>query len=368
MSIMAEKQLDVVMDWVSTRLDQNDIPRVTDIVDYAHSVLGYRDLTQRQIGKRLRLHPAYLFNSTQQRQKRRSQKYRPIIINTLGSLHADIGYFPVTREYETPKSFRAGFLVAKDVLSRYTYIIVLKKSKKAESMMAAFTELMKQHEKVNDGLPVRSISFDRETSVVGNQVQQFLLDHRIAFHAFKFSRSKAKMAEGAIKLVRVAMARLQRENRRKGKEVRWWHLIHHVTQSLNSQIIRIDGKSTGYAPKDVNAETLDDFIRRVHKAAPAYFFSQFDIAPQLVNFKFDVGQFVRPKLIVTSSEVIGNKTSETNLESDPFEIVRRLPYVTRGLTVGKLYVCKSLVDQSIESFYEDDVALTDPSVLSGPSS
>jgi hypothetical protein len=174
MSIMAEKQLDVVMDWVSTRLDQNDIPRVTDIVDYAHSVLGYRDLTQRQIGKRLRLHPAYLFNSTQQRQKRRSQKYRPIIINTLGSLHADIGYFPVTREYETPKSFRAGFLVAKDVLSRYTYIIVLKKSKKAESMMAAFTELMKQHEKVNGGLPIRSISFDRETSVVGNQVQQFL--------------------------------------------------------------------------------------------------------------------------------------------------------------------------------------------------
>jgi hypothetical protein len=77
----------------------------------------------------------------------------------------------------------------------------------------------------------------------------------------------------------------------------------------------------------------------------------------LVKFKFAVGTLVRPKLIVTSSAVIGVKRSETNLEEDVFEIVAQRPYVTRLLTVGKAYKCKNTSDEThVEVFDEQDLA------------
>jgi hypothetical protein len=58
---------------------------------------------------------------------------------------------------------------------------------------------------------VRGISFDQERSVVGKVVQAHLRERKIKFTAFKNSKSKAKFAEGAIRLVRTLEARLERK-------------------------------------------------------------------------------------------------------------------------------------------------------------
>ena len=120
-------KMEKVLGWVTERLHLGDVPRVTDVVDYAHNTLGLKFLTRKMIAEALRLHPAYEINSTQQRQRGRSRKYRPIVVNNRGSLHADIAFVSKSRNYEIPKSFRAGFLVARDVLTRYTFIIPLQK-------------------------------------------------------------------------------------------------------------------------------------------------------------------------------------------------------------------------------------------------
>ena len=350
-----DKQLEVIMDWVTSRLRYNDVPRVTDVVEYAYQTLGFKNLKRKDIAAALRLHPSYLLNSTQQRQAKRWRKYRPVMTNTLGQLHADLGFFAVVREYETPKMYRAGFLVAKDVLSRYTYAVILKGSKDADAIVKAFSELVRQH-KEHTGKGITSISFDKETSVMGKKVQTFLRDNNIDFHAFNLTASKSKFAEGAIRLIRTEMKRLQRFDN-SGK-FRWWNYLQVVVDNLNARPIVVDGKTLKFTPKDVNNDNLEEFKRVLHKAAPAYFFSQFDIAPQLVNFKFSVGTFVRPKLIVTSSEVVGIKRSETNLEQDVFVVKSLHPFVTRLLTVGKAYRCENTRDGSIEVFDEHDLAET----------
>ena len=127
----------------------------------------------------------------------------------------------------------------------------------------------------------------------------------ISFHAFDLSSSKAKFAEGAIRLIREKMAVLMRRNNPKD---RWWNLLDVVVDNLNRQQIVVNGKKIGrYTPRDVNSKTVKDFVGILHKKVPAYYFGQFDIAPDLVKFKYEVGTLVRAKLIVTSSEVVGNK-------------------------------------------------------------
>ena len=63
-----QRQLEVLMEWVTERISSfSDVPRVDDVVQYAFSVLGYKDLKRSEIAKRLRLHPAYLMSSSQKR-------------------------------------------------------------------------------------------------------------------------------------------------------------------------------------------------------------------------------------------------------------------------------------------------------------
>jgi hypothetical protein len=130
---------------------------------------------------------------------------------------------------------------------------------------------------------------------------------------------------------------------------------------LNSRRIEIDGRLLDYSPKDVNQSNLDDFIQQVHKADPAAFFNQFELAPELVDFKYPVGTFVRPKLLVTSSAVLGQKRSEVTLETTTFVILAKVPYTTRGFFVGKAYKCQNLEHkQKIQIFDERDLAETVP--------
>jgi hypothetical protein len=222
-------------------------------------------------------------------------------------------------------------------------------------MVRAFAELLRQHAIVHPDYPISSISFDRETSVLSHKVQSFFKENNIAFHAFQMSSSKAKAAESAIKQIRTVMTRLLRDMYPHG---RWWQLLPHVVNILNARPIMIDGKNTGFLPRDINTENVQQFIRKLVKAAPAYYFAQFDIAPSLAKFKFELGTRVRVKLIITSSDVLGTKRSERNVSKEVYVIEKRTASVTRKLTLEKRYKCREVDTGQIEHFDEDDLVET----------
>jgi len=358
------RELDEVMEWVSERLaSESGVPRVDDVVRHAYTVLGYRDLKRADIAKRLRLHPAYLMSSSQTRGKKRWKRYRPILANALGHLHGDLGFFAVRREYETPVTFRAGYLILKDVLSRFTYVTILQRSKSAESMVRAFQDVLEQHARFfgpENGSSsssgghhrILSIAFDQETSVMSKKVQDFLRDNHIAFHPFQYTASKSKMAEGAIKLVRKAMARLLWNQPKR----RWWRLMDKVVAILNNQLIRVNNRTLPWRPVDVNKRNLAQFRQALHKADPVRFFGQYELSSRHVRFKYPEGSIVRPKLIVTSSAVVGEKRSEVSLEADPFLVTRQLAYVNARFEVGRAYRCTNRRTGQEEIFDQDDLA------------
>ena len=352
------------MEWVSERLaSESGVPRVDDVVRHAYTVLGYRDLKRADIAKRLRLHPAYLMSSSQTRGKKRWKRYRPILANALGHLHGDLGFFAVRREYETPVTFRAGYLILKDVLSRFTYVTILQRSKSAEAMVRAFQDVLEQHARFfgpENGSSsssgghhrILSIAFDQETSVMSKKVQDFLRDNHIAFHPFQYTASKSKMAEGAIKLVRKAMARLLWNQPKR----RWWRLMDKVVAILNNQLIRVNNRTLPWRPVDVNKRNLAQFRRALHKADPVRFFGQYELSSRHVRFKYPEGSIVRPKLIVTSSAVVGEKRSEVSLEADAFVVTRQLAYVNARFEVGRAYRCTNRRTGQEEIFDQDDLA------------
>jgi hypothetical protein len=113
-----QEQLKVLMDWVSQRIKlKGQVPRLSDVMEQAVKGFGYRHLKRTVIAHQLRLHPYYHMNFKQTRGQHRAGRYRPIVVNHLGVLHADIGLFSKSRHFETPPTFQAGFLIAKDVLS-----------------------------------------------------------------------------------------------------------------------------------------------------------------------------------------------------------------------------------------------------------
>jgi hypothetical protein len=355
--ILRQQELDVLMEWVTERVDSTAfVPRVDDVVHYAYQTLGYTQLTRAAIAKQLRLHPYYMMNSSQQRIKHKSRRHRPIIANSLGMLHGDIGFYAVVRDYETPKKYRGGFIVLKDIVSKFLYVALLDTNRNADSIIKALKHIFQQHMDAfgPNGHKIKSIAFDRETSVMSNKVQQFLEDHFISFHAFKYSSSKSKMAENAIRLIRTDMKRMTLTNSSR----RWWKLMDQVVDGLNSKFIIIKKTRLQWAPKDVDKNNVDEYLNSLHKADPAHYFGQFEIAPQLVNFKFPLGTFVRPKLIVTSSAVIGEKRSEINLEKDTFVVEEQLPFVNANLEIGNAYKCVNQRSGEVEIFDENDLAKT----------
>jgi len=356
-----QRDLDRVVAWVDQHLEnRTDVPRFSDVVHYAHVDLGLEHLSRADIIRRLRLHPAYLMNSAQTRGRSRWKRYRPILANTLGMLHGDIGYFSVKREYETPVTFRAGYLILKDVLSRFTYAVILRKDKTATSVTKAFQEVLEQHLGTfgPQGHRIISVALDRERSVLSHQVQQFFRENHIEFHPFAYSASKSKFAEGAIRLVRTKMARLVKKHPKK----RWWHLLDEVVMTLNSQPIYINNKrlmrsnNVPWRPRDVTKETVLDFCFDLYNADAAKYFAQFNVAPQMVSFKFPVGTVVRPKLLVTSSATVGEKRSEINLEANAFVVTEQVPYVNARKEVGRAYRCRNERTHTEEIFDENDLA------------
>ena len=356
--------------WIEEKLRLGHVPRIGDMIE-----MSKRDgfsLKRSDILKMLQKNPVYMFNMHQQKKRLGSRSYRPVIATTLGYLHCDIGYFSKSRHYSTPPTFQAGFLVARDILSRYVYLIVLRKSRKGASMISAFESLLALHSAAGHTHPVRGISFDRERSVMSKEVQNFLDKKHIKFTSFKMSSSKAKHAESLIKQVRTDMARLERFNQleafklrktKNGSSARWWNLLGDLANELNNKEIVVGGKRTKFKPKEINEINLPDFLTALYKAAPAYFAAQFEVHPQFVNFRYSVGTHVRAKLISTSSELIGVKHSETSLEDPIYKIVATIPYITRKLTLGKSYKCLKLRSGEQEIFEENDLVPTNPSSL-----
>lgn len=350
-----QRQLDALMTWVTDMIaSKTAVPRKHDVLHQAYAVMGFRGLTAADITRRLRLHPAYQTSFFQTRGPRRWKRYRPIITHSLGMLHGDLGYFSVKRDYETPITFRAGFLVLKDVLSRFTYAVILRKNKSADAMIDAFSKILAQHRAFfgPDAHPILSISFDKETSVMSNKVQAFLRENNIAFHPFQYSASKSKMAEGAIKQIRSHMAKMVRTH----TSEHWWHLLKDVVRMLNSEEIAVNGKGLGWRPMDVTRHNVRRFSEELHKQDPSLYFGQFDVSPRHVNFRFPVGTAVRPKRIVTSSAAVGEKRSEESLSRDLFLVTEQLGYSNAKLEAGKAYRCLNLRTQQEEIFDEHDLA------------
>ena len=335
------------MEWVSSRLRYNDVPRVSDVYEYSKT--NQLKLSKMAIAKKLRSHPHYHMNMPQQRQTKRAQKYRPIQVNSLGHLHADIGKFSIVSEYETPISFRAGYLVAIDVLSRYVYVVILKKTKSADAILRALQQLLEHHKEKHSDYAIKSISFDKEPGIMSKKIQYFLKENFIGFHAFQMSSSKAKMAEATIRRIRTAYARLYQKNNTN----RWWKIMPDMVEKFNMQEIVIDGKKTGYRPTDINVSNVDQFVLQLQQKAPAYYYSQYQISPRFVDFKYIIGMYVRPKRISTSSDVLGQKHSEKTLEDDLFRIEGLVPFVTRAMTIYKAYRCVHTIKGYIEIFEED---------------
>ena len=226
----------LLSEWIGERLRLGDVPRAVDMMRYAKT--SGSSLSRKQVTRLLEQNPVYMFNLHQQGDKG-TRKYRPVVSQTLGTLHCDIGYFAKSRHYETPVTIRAGFLVGVDVVSRYVYLVAMKKSKRKEAMVEIFKTLLAVHRAAGHRHSIVSISFDKETSVMSKLVQSFLAEEGISFTAFKMSRSKAKHAEGCIKRVRETMARLQRHY---GPKRKWWTMLGEVAAVLNNLEIVINGK------------------------------------------------------------------------------------------------------------------------------
>ena len=360
-----EQELNILMLWVTEQLQNGYVPKFTDVVDYAHRILKFTKLKKFQITRRLRLHPAYLMNSSQARRKFRGGKSRPIVVNETGHLHGDLGYYSINSVYPIPPKFRSGYLVCKDILSRFTYVSVLEFNRKADSMIRAFKDIFRQFRLQNNGMMVKSIGFDLEPSVMSKKVQAFFKEKSVSFHGFANTNSKSKLAEISISQIRTTLDRLS--GNIKNKERRWWHLIKPAVNALNNRPIEINKKylmlpegydHPYYTPNDVNSNNLKDFISKIQKANSSYYWSQYEISTRGVTFKFAIGDFIRPKLIVISSEVIGIKRSEVSLSDEIFIVKKQILYVSRTHTVERAYLVKSVATGKLETFSEDEISET----------
>ena len=83
--------LELVMTWFQERLQMGDIPRIIDVVTFAKE--NKLKVKRKEIVEQIQLHPTYMWNMEQKRQKANSNKFRPILGVALGVLHSDIGFF-----------------------------------------------------------------------------------------------------------------------------------------------------------------------------------------------------------------------------------------------------------------------------------
>lgn len=346
--------MEKINQFIEENFKRGEVARVVDILDFAYR--NKLSVKKSQILKALKLNPIYTDNLHQERDKKRSGKQRPILTNSLGNLHADLGYYSIVREYSTPPTFQYGFFVAKDVLSRFIYVELMLGPKSADNLIKVLKRLLIQHKTHHPDYDIKSISFDKERAMMGKRVRAFLKEKNISFFYFELSATKAKVAENGIRLLRTDVQRLQNEDLT-GK-ARWWNLLPKAAASLNNKEIIIRGKHTGFRPVDINLSNVKSFIKIVHKLVPGYYFAQFNLPRQLVKYKFQIGDIVRPKIITSSAQVLGIKTSQVNLDINRFQILDQFPFISTDLSIKNSYKCINLKTEEVDFFSEEDLALS----------
>lgn len=342
--------------WIRVQIQQhNNVPRMLDVWKYAQNNIRPK-LSRKQVSSIVRLNKNYQQVVPQQRIPKRARKYRPILTNSLGYMHGDIGYFSTNAHYPTPITFRAGFLVLVDILSKVVYLEILRKNRKADAIIAALQKIFKRHKQLHN-YPIRGLSFDLEVSVMSKKVQQFLAKHHIKFTSFKLSNSKAKFAENAIKLVRQKIDVLEKHHNYK---MPWWKLLPDVEKMLNNKSIAINNAILPFTPSDINENNVDQYLAALQLRSPVQYFGQFNVDPRVVQFKFKIGDFVKAKTIVTSSSVLGEKRSTHQLTEETFLIVHQKPYINRNNNIGCSYLCKDIKTETVHEFNEEDLVLAEP--------
>lgn len=356
MSSAQKEAVEQLKNWIRLQIQQNNnVPRMLDVVRYANKNIRPK-LNRKQISSIVRLNKNFQQVMPQQRVAKRAGKYRPIITNTLGYMHGDIGFFSTNANYSTPITFRAGFLVLVDILSKFVYLEILRKNRKAEAIIAALERIFKRHKKLHN-YPIRGLSFDLEGSVMSKKVQQFLANHHIKFTSFKLSSSKAKFAENAIKLVRQKIDVLEKHHHYK---MPWWKLLPDVEIMLNHRPIVINNAVLPFTPSEINESNVQQYLTALQLRSPVHYFSQFNVDPRVVQFKYKIGDFVKAKTIVTSSSVLGEKRSTHQLTEETFLIVYQKPYINRNSEISCSYLCKDIKTEFVHEFNEEDLVIAEP--------
>lgn len=345
-----------VQEWIKMQLQKRVVPRFIDVWQYSAQFVRPK-LTKKQVSEVMRLNKHYQQMMPQQRIAKRARKYRPIITNSLGYMHGDIGFFPLSEHYATPPRYRAGFLVLVDTLSRYTYLEPLLNNRKAPAIIKALDKIIERHTE-RAQYHIRGLSFDLERSVMSNKVQQYLAQQDITFTAFKLSNSKAKFAENAIKLVRQKVDVLEKHD---NYAKPWWVRLPDVEAMLNNRVLQINGSQVPFTPASIGPSNVDAFVEAIQERSTPHYFGQFRIDPSLVQFKFQIGDFVKAKTIVTSSSVLGDKRSTHQLTEETFLIVFLSPYVNAEGNLGIAYLCKDIESETVHEFNEQDLAKVEPS-------
>ena len=361
----------ILREWLDDRLILGDPPRLVDLYKKAQELFGHKMLTIGYIRKKLKEHPVYSVNEHQQ-SKRKSRSTRPIIATNLGHLHIDLMFLHKYKEFETPKTFRAGTLVGIDVLSRYIYLVPLRKRKDAASLTKAMEELIRKHKNAHDH-SILSVSSDKEPAVMSQKFQDLLKAHNISFHAFSLSSSKAKMAESAIKRIRktnqrIVMSRRLNPKRASGKARNWWQILDEIENALNSRQLIIANRTFDYAPNELTKENLQDFLKALYRKVPAYYYCQFELSTKLVKFRFKVGDIVRVKLAGITSNAVGDKRSERSVTKNAFIIVKQIAYVNKRHAIGRAYkVTKAKGIDNTEHIFEEKFLTKAPISQAGDS-
>jgi len=349
--------MEKVDEFISENLKKGDVPRVQDVWEFVKK--NKLPVKKNTLLDAIYLNPIYSENVHKERDKKRFGKQRPIVSNTLGFLHADIGYYPVVREYTTPPSFQNGFFVAKDILSKYIYVELMREGKTTKNLIRVVGKLLLDHGKVHPDYKIKSISFDMEKGMIASKMQAFLKSKGIQFFYFQKSVTKASVAENGIKILRTEVDRLRKYYlKAHQKNYKWWDLLSEAAKSLNTKKIIVSGKEMTYRPIDITPKNVNKFINQVQKAEPGIYFSQFNYPRGIVKFKFQVGNIVRPKLISTSTKVIGVKTSSLNLDPERFQILNQIPFVSTHNKSNQLYKVISLDTGNIRTFMEEQIALS----------
>jgi len=340
------KEVEKIQQWVQNQLTMGYVPRLRDVVE------GMRDerLTRRQIRQALIKMPAYQAVLPQQRPRGGGRKRRMIAMTTLGYYHADIGFYAVQSKYPTPKKYQSGFLVLVDTVSRYVLIDVLPFNRLAKTVIKVLQRLFDRHRQVHE-FPVRGLSFDQERSIMSHRVQLFLKDQHVTFADFTYSSSKAKLAENTIGRIRATMAVLENTTNKP-----WWTLLQRVETILNQQPLVLYGRPMPdrMTPASVTEKNLPKLQAHL---PPAAYFGQFNLDASLVPFEFEVGDTVKVKTKVISSQVLGPKRKIHQLADPVFRILQRHAYARLDMSVGRCYAVVDAVDasQRVHVFEEEEL-------------